>query len=237
MHKAVNSKQVSISSNTLRLSLSITKKAILIGRSEGCKLYNVPTKKFHFLQSELGQPQVLLVDFKRVFHHKLIFTALAIMGHILQHFLTHFLIDEKIETCLHSENRSHRFLWQISVSFPKPLFSAFLKHRYVFWISLALTKKFQNKITKHYIVKAFQQEHTKRFGLVPRLITILETLFQCKTLMNKNLCFSSRKINWFVATTNLTSLKLQMCYVLFHLLIILSFKGQKVTYQLQVFFY
>lgn len=90
MHKAVNSKQVSTSSNTLRLSLSITKKAVLIGRSEGCKLYNVPTKKFHFLQSELGQPQVLLVDFKRVFHHKLIFTALAIMGHILQHFFNPF---------------------------------------------------------------------------------------------------------------------------------------------------
>lgn len=90
MHKAVNSKQVSTSSNTLRLSLSITKKAILIVRSEGRKLHNIPTKKLHFLQSELGQPQVLLVDFKRVFYHKLIFTALAIMGHILQHFLTYF---------------------------------------------------------------------------------------------------------------------------------------------------
>lgn len=109
MHKAVNSKQVSTYSNTLRWSLSITKKAILIGRSEGCRLQNIPTKNLHFLQSELGQPQVLLVDFKRVFNHKLIFTALAILGHILQHFLTYFRIDEKIETCLHSENR---FLWQ-----------------------------------------------------------------------------------------------------------------------------
>lgn len=87
MHKAVNSKQVSTSSNTLRLNLSITKKAILIGRSEGNRLHNIPTKNDH-LQSELGQPQVLLVDFKRVFYHKLIFTALTIMGHILQHFLT-----------------------------------------------------------------------------------------------------------------------------------------------------
>lgn len=95
--------------------------------------------------------------------------------------------------------------------FPKPSFSAFFKHRYVFQISLALTKKFQNKMIKHYIVEAFQLEHTKRFGLVPRLITILETLFQFKTPMDKNFCFPSTKIKWFVATTNLTSLKLQMC--------------------------
>lgn len=64
MHKAVNSKQVSTSSNTLRLNLSITKKAILIGRPEGHRLHNIPTKNDHSLQSELGQPQVLLVDFK-----------------------------------------------------------------------------------------------------------------------------------------------------------------------------
>lgn len=61
--------------------------------------------------------------------------------------------------------------------------------------------------------------------------------------MDKNFCFPSRKIKLFVATTNLTSLKLQMCYVLFHLLIILPFKGQntsistQVTYQLQGSFY
>lgn len=127
----------------------------------------------------------------------------------------------------------------LTSSFPKPSLSAFLKHRYVFQVSLALTKKFQNKMTKQYIVEAFQLEHTKRFGLVPRLITVLETLFQFKTPMDKNFCFPSRKIKWFVATTNLTSLKLQMCYILFHLLIILSFKGQnrsistQPTYQLQ----
>lgn len=124
MHKAVNSKQVSTSSNTLRWSLSIAKKASLVGRSEECTLHNIPTKSLHFLQSELGQPQVLLVDFKRVFYHKLSFTALAIMGHILQHFLTYFQIDEKIETCLHSENR---FLWQhFNKSFSKAfIFSIF----------------------------------------------------------------------------------------------------------------
>lgn len=127
----------------------------------------------------------------------------------------------------------------LTSSFPKPSFSAFLKHRYVFQISLALTKKFQNKMTKHYIVEAFQLEHTKRFGLVPRLITVSEILFQFKTPMDKNFCFPSRMIKWFVATTNLTSLTLQMCYILFHLLIILPFKGQNMsistqpTYQLQ----
>lgn len=94
-------------------------------------------------------------------------------------------------------------------------------------------------MTKHDIVEAFHLEHTKRFGFVTRLITILETLFYFKTLKDKNFCFLSRKIKWFVATTNLTSLKLQMCYVLFHLLIILPFKGQntsittQATYQLQ----
>lgn len=109
MHKAVNSKQISTSNNTLRLSPSITKVAILTGRSEGHRLHNIPTKSQHSLQSELGQPQVLLVDFKRVFYCKLLFSALTIMGHILQHFLTYFRIDKKIEICLHSENR---FMWQ-----------------------------------------------------------------------------------------------------------------------------
>lgn len=95
MHKAVSSKQISMSNNTLRLSPSITNAAILIGMSEAHKLNNIPIKYHHSLQSELAKPQVLPVDFKRVFYYKLLFRALTIMGHILQHFLTYFRIDKK----------------------------------------------------------------------------------------------------------------------------------------------
>lgn len=143
MHKAVNPKRVSTSNNTLRLSLSITKKAVLIGRSEGHRLHNIPTKTT-ILCSLLDQPQVLLVDFKWVFYYKLLFTALTVMGHILQHFLTYFGTDKKIETCLHSQDR---FLWQHF----KQLFSkAFIFG--IFKIQICSPNKFsfnKYKMTKH----------------------------------------------------------------------------------------